>query len=313
VTFGRIAPSPAGLPAGGCRWQAALRAAAALLAAVLWLPSLLVAVVPSTAVAQSLVAVPALERRVTDLTKTLDAAQVAALEAKLAAFETRKGSQVVVLMLPTTKPEAIEQYSIRVAEAWKIGRRKVDDGALLLVAKDDRALRIEVGYGLEGALPDAIARRIIDEVIVPRFRSGDFAGGIEAGLDRMIRVIDGEPLPAPTARQGGRAGDDIDFGALLVLVLFGTAFAGGILRAIVGKGWAAGIVGTGIGLIAWSMSGVLLVAVVVALIAMVLTLAGASTRGGGWSSGGGSSGGSSGGSWGGGGGGFGGGGASGRW
>jgi uncharacterized protein len=290
-----------------------LRAAAALRAAVLWLPSLLVAVVPSTAVAQSLVAVPSLERRVTDLTKTLDAAQLAALEAKLAAFEARKGSQVVVLMLPTTKPEAIEQYSIRVVEAWKIGRRKVDDGALLLVAKDDRALRIEVGYGLEGALPDAIARRIIDEVIVPRFRSGDFAGGIEAGLDRMIRVIDGEPLPAPPARQGGRAGDDIDVGALLVLVLFGTAFAGGILRAIVGKGCAAGIVGTGIGLIAWWMSGVLLVAVVVALIAMVLTLAGASTRGGGWSSGGGSSGGSSGGSWGGGGGGFGGGGASGRW
>lgn len=313
MTLGRIAPSPTGVPAGGCRRQDAFRTAAALLAAILWLPSLLPGLMPSTAMAQSLVAVPALERQVTDLTKTLDAAQVASLEAKLAAFEARKGSQVAVLMLPTTKPEAIEQYSVRVVEAWKIGRRKVDDGALLLVAKDDRALRIEVGYGLEGALPDAIARRIIDEVIVPRFRSGDFAGGIDAGVDRMIRVIDGEPLPAPPARQGGQKRDGIDYEALLVLVLVGTAFAGGILRAIVGKGWAAGIVGTGIGLIAWSMSGVLLVAVVAALLALVLTLAGAGTRGGGgWSYGGGS-GGSSGGSWGGGGGGFGGGGASGRW
>jgi len=197
--------------------------------------------------------VPARGRRVTDLTKTLDAAQATALEGKLAAFDARKGSQFAVLMLPTAKPEAIEQYSLRVAEAWKIGGREVDDSALLLVAKDGRALRIEVGYGLQGALSDAI------------------------------------PGASSTRRS---------------------------CRAIVGKGWAAGIVGTGIGLIPWSMSGVLLVAVVAALIALFLTLAGTGTRGdGGWSSSGGrsSGGGSSGGSWGGGGGGFGGGGASGRW
>src|SRR4029079_18540012 len=112
-------------------------------------------------------------------------------------LEVRKGSQIAVLMLPTTEPESIEQYSIRVAEAWKIGRKKIDDGALIVIAKNDRKLRIEVGYGLEGALNDATTRRIIAEIITPRFRSGDFAGGISAGIDRIIRVIDGEALPTP--------------------------------------------------------------------------------------------------------------------
>jgi len=277
---------------------------------------------PGPSHAQSMVAVPPLERRVTDLTNTLSAAQVAALEEKLAAFEKRKGSQIAVLMLPTTKPEAIEQYSIRVAEAWKIGRGKIDDGALLLVAKDDRALRIEVGYGLEGALPDAVARRIVDEIIVPRLRNGDFAGGIEAGIDRMIGVIDGEPLPAPQARSGSRAPGGVDYESLLVLAFVGAAFAGGILRTMIGKGPAAGIVGTGVGVIAWAISGMVLVAAGAALLALVLTLAGGMgamggmggrRRGGGWSSGGGGWSSGGGGGWGGGGGGFGGGGASGRW
>ena len=133
----------------------------------------------------------------TDLTETLTPDQTAKLEQKLAAFEARKGSQIAVLIVPTTQPEAIEQYSIRVAEQWKLGRKGVDDGALLLVAKDDRALRIEVGYGLEGALPDAIAKRIIEDIIVPRFKTGDFYGGIDAGVDAMIKVVDGEPLPPP--------------------------------------------------------------------------------------------------------------------
>src|ERR1700744_3547730 len=143
------------------------------------------------------VAVPPLTGRVVDQTGTLSSDTVASLSQKLKDFEARKGSQIAVLIVPTTAPETIEQYSIRVAEAWKIGRRKIDDGALLVVAKEDRKLRIEVGYGLEGALPDVTARRIIDEIIVPHFRTGDFAGGISAGVDRIIRIIDGEPLPKP--------------------------------------------------------------------------------------------------------------------
>src|SRR6202165_3058371 len=141
------------------------------------------------------VAVPPLVGRVVDQTGTLSSGEIASLQQTLRDFETRKGSQVAVLIVPTTAPETIEQYSLRVAEAWKIGRRKIDDGALLVVAKDDRKLRIEVGYGLEGALNDITAKRIIDEIITPKFRNGDFAGGISAGVARIIRVIDGEKLP----------------------------------------------------------------------------------------------------------------------
>src|SRR3954463_7684341 len=146
------------------------------------------------------VAVPPLTGRVVDRTSTLSTSDIASLNNTLSDFEARKGSQIAVLIVPTTQPETIEQYSIRVAEAWKIGRNKIDDGAILVVAKDDRKLRIEVGYGLEGALTDVTAKRIIDEVITPKFRSGDFAGGITEGVSRMLRVIDGEPLPAPAQR-----------------------------------------------------------------------------------------------------------------
>ncbi|HLY51615.1 MAG TPA: YgcG family protein, partial [Steroidobacteraceae bacterium] len=143
------------------------------------------------------VAVPPLRARVTDLTGTLSAAQRQALEERLAAFERRKGSQIAVLVLPTTLPETIEQYSIRVADAWKAGRKKIDDGVILVVAKDDRKLRVEVGYGLEGAIPDAVAKRVVSDVIAPHFREGDFYGGIAAGTDALMKLIDGEPLPAP--------------------------------------------------------------------------------------------------------------------
>src|SRR5713226_1211182 len=143
------------------------------------------------------VAVPPLSGRVVDQTGTLSSGDIASLTQTLKSLEARKGSQVAVLIVPTTEPETIEQYSIRVAEAWKIGRKKIDDGALLVVARNDRHLRIEVGYGLEGSLTHATTRRIIDEIITPKFRSGDFAGGVAAGVARMIGVIDGEPLPAP--------------------------------------------------------------------------------------------------------------------
>ena len=146
------------------------------------------------------VAVPPLSGRVVDQTGTLSVSEMSALTERLKDLETRKGSQLAVLIVPTTAPETIEQYSIRVAEGWKIGRKKIDDGAILVVAKNDRKLRIEVGYGLEGALTDVTARRIIDENIVPKFRNGDFAGGISVGVEWIIAVIDGEKLPAPVSR-----------------------------------------------------------------------------------------------------------------
>src|ERR1700679_738621 len=143
------------------------------------------------------VAIPPLAARVTDLTGTLSGAAVARIEAKLKDFEAKKGSQIAVLIVPSTQPEEIEQYGIRVEDAWKLGRKGVDDGAYLIVAKNDRRVRIEVGYGLEGALPDAIASRIIAETITPHSKLGDYDGGVEAGVDQIISVVNGEPLPVP--------------------------------------------------------------------------------------------------------------------
>ena len=146
------------------------------------------------------VAVPPLTGRVVDLTETLTSDAVASLSQTLRDLEARKGSQIAILILPTTQPETIEQYSMRVAKIWKIGRAKIDDGVIIVVAKDDHMLRIEVGYGLEGALTNAAAKRVIDENIVPRFRAGDFAGGISSGVARIIGVIDLEPLPPPAVK-----------------------------------------------------------------------------------------------------------------
>jgi uncharacterized protein len=272
------------------------------------------------------VAVPPLSGRVVDQTGTLSSGDIASLTQTLKNLEARKGSQIAVLIVPTTQPETIEQYSIRVAEAWKIGRKKIDDGALLVVAKDDRKLRIEVGYGLEGALNDVTAKRIIDEVITPKFRSGDFAGGISAGLTRIIAVIDGEPLPAPAEAPSQQVNfawaNDINPG----LALFGIIFMGGILRALLGRLIGAAATGGVVGLVAWflaaSMAASLFAGIIVFVIALVIDLTSpqGSSRGGGWSGGG-----ASGGSWSGsgsssdsggfsgGGGSFGGGGASGSW
>lgn len=263
------------------------------------------------------VAVPPLSGRVVDLTATLSSDQAATLEQKLKDFEDRKGSQLAVLIVPTTQPETIEQYSLRVVEQWKLGRKKVDDGALLLIAKNDRKLRIEVGYGLEGALTDATSKRIIDEVITPKFRSGDFAGGISDGADRILKVIDGEPLPAP--KPEGELPDLSAIGEYFPFLFIGTLFAGGIFRAIFGRLLGALIAGGGIGIVMWFLIGTLPLAAIAALIVFVLTLIGdAITSSGGGSSGGFSSGSSSsssssGGGFSGGGGSFGGGGASGSW
>ena len=160
----------------------------------------------SMALAQSLQPVPPLSGRIVDLSHTLSADQRQSLDARLQDFEQRKGSQIAVLMVPKTEPEAIEQYAIRVAEQWKLGRKQVDDGAVLVIAKEERTLRIEVGYGLEGALNDATSKRIVDDIIVPDFRRGDFYGGISAGVDAMMRVIDGEPLPEPHNSTEGSTG-----------------------------------------------------------------------------------------------------------
>lgn len=277
------------------------------------------------AVAHGEVAVPPLQARVTDLTGTLTAPQRQALEDKLAAFEAAKGSQIGVLIVPTTEPESIEQYALRVAEQWKLGRKGVDDGALLLVAKNDRRLRIEVGYGLEGVIPDAGAKRIVSDIITPYFRQGDFYGGITAGVDRMIRVIDGEPLPPPRPR-GASADHGVDLGAILGIVVVGLV-ATSVLAALLGRVFGGALGAAGTGLMAFLASASLPIALLAAFAVILLggMLGGGtgyrSTRGGGWGggfpTGGGWSrggGGWSGGGWsGGGGGGFGGGGASGNW
>jgi uncharacterized protein len=272
------------------------------------------------------VAVPPLSGPVVDRTGTLSSDDIAALTQKLRDFEARKGSQVAVLIVPTTAPEAIEQYSIRVAEAWKIGRKKVDDGAILLVAKNDRKLRIEVGYGLEGALTDVTSQRIIDEIITPKFRSGDFAGGISAGVDRIIGVIDGEPLPAPKRQQDYGSSSNLE--GLFPFAIFGIFIVGGILRSIFGP--LIGSVATGgvTGVLVWLAVGSIIVSGIIGVIAFIFTMIGASFvtngRGGTWSGGGysgggggsysgGSSSSSDSGSFSGGGGSFGGGGASGSW
>ena len=271
------------------------------------------------------VAVPPLSGRVVDQTATLSGGDVAALTQTLKEFEARKGSQIAVLIVPTTDSEAIEQFSIRVAEAWKIGRKKVDDGALLVVAKNDRHLRIEVGYGLEGALTDVTTKRIIDEEITPKFKSGDFAGGISAGVNRMIRVIDGEKLPAPAPAHWQSPGLSNYVDPLNPFVIAAVFIVGGILRTTLGR--LLGSVATGgiVGFLAWLFVGYIVIAMIAAIVAFIVAMfgdfttpAGGRSRGGSWSGSGGSySGGSSSssdsGGFSGGGGSFGGGGASGSW
>jgi uncharacterized protein len=270
------------------------------------------------------VAVPPLTGRVVDKTATLSSSDVASLDQTLKNFEARKGSQVTVLIVPTTQPETIEQYSLRVAEAWKIGREKIDDGAILVVAKDDRKLRIEVGYGLEGALTDVTAKRIIDEVITPKFRNSDFGGGISDGVNRILRVIDGEPLPAPAPRQQQSTGllSDIDpFNPFLIVAVI---VVGGIFRGIFGRLFGSLATGGLVAALFWFIAASLALSAISGFIAFLVTMfcdamtsSGGVGRGGGWiSSGGGFSGGSSSsdsGGFSGGGGSFGGGGASGSW
>jgi uncharacterized protein len=259
------------------------------------------------------VALPPLTQRVTDLTATLDAGQTQTLESRLAEFEAKKGAQLAVLIVPTTQPESIEQFGIRVVEAWKLGRKGVDDGALLLVAKDDHALRIEVGYGLEGVVNDASSNRIINEIIVPHFKRGDFYSGIESGLAAMMQVVNGEPLPPP--RRAASASGKFDIESLLFIAFGLVVVVGGMLRAMLGRFPAAVLMGGALAVLAWFTVAQMVIALLAGLMAFVFVLLGGGGRGFGGYGGGGFGGGGFGGGGGfsGGGGGFGGGGASGSW
>ena len=278
--------------------------------------------------ALALVAVPQLTGRVVDQTGTLSSGDIAQLTQTLADLEKRKGSQIAVLIVPTTDGEAIEQFSLRVAEAWKIGRKKVDDGALLVIAKNDRHLRIEVGYGLEGALTDVTAKRIIDEVMTPKFRSGDFAGGISAGINRMIDLINGEKLPAPAPPHWDGSSLFGQLDALNPALIFIVFVVSSVLRTALGRLLGSVAAGGFVTALAWFLWGnigaALALGVFVFMIAVLIDLvsSGSGRRSSGWS--GGSSGSSSdwssssssssdSGSFSGGGGSFGGGGASGSW
>ncbi len=270
--------------------------------------------------------VPDLQDRVSDLTGTLDRSELRALEERLAGFEARTGSQIAVLIIPTTEPEAVEQYALRVSEAWQLGRDGIDDGALLLVALEDRKVRIEVGYGLEGALTDVTSKRIISEAILPSFRSGDISDGIQMGVERMIAVAEGEPLPEP--QPGWNPGPLSGLRGLLPFLLILAFVGGSILRVFLGRLWGSLANATLVGSVVWLVAGMLPVALLAGTITFFVMLAAGARRGaggwsnhprtrgwpgGGWSSGGLGGGGFSGGGFSGGGGSFGGGGASGSW
>lgn len=315
-----------------------------LLALALWLFAAL-------ANAQGVLPVPELTARVIDQTGTLDAIQRKALDDRLADFERLKGTQMVFLLVPTTQPEDIASYANRVGNAWKIGRKGVGDSVLLVVAKDDRKVRIEVAKTLEGAIPDLAARQIIDEAITPKFRAGDFIGGLSAAADRLQARVEAEKLPAPASKSHTeRAGPGFDWFDLAIFLFFAVPIASAVLKGIFGRKLGSFLTGGGVGAAAQFLTASTGIAVVAGVAALIIALVtgGLSSpsrsasrgvrrgnnpvrdgtwRGGPWASGGASSagsswgGGSSGGSWGsdgggfssGGGGDFGGGGASGDW
>ena len=296
------------------RWARALAGAAALAFA-------------AAALAEDAIPVPKLAARVTDQTGTLSVAQREALEAKLRAFEEAKGSQVAVLLVPTIGTETIEEFAGRVADAWQLGRKGVDDGVLFAVAMQERRMRIHTGRGVQGTLTDAASKRIVAEIVAPHFRAGDFPGGIQAGVDAILKAVEGEGLPAPQARPapGQRIDTSSSYANFLFLGFFLVPVVAMVLRGMFGRLLGAGATSGLTGFAAWIVFGSLAFAVVVGVLALVFTLfTGAgfarSARRGGWGgyipSGGGWGGGGSwggGGGFGGGGGGFDGGGASGGW
>lgn len=277
-----------------------------------------------TAWAQDVQPVPTLTAHVMDSTGTLNAAQREALEAKLTAFEKARGAQLVVLMVPTTQPEDIAAYAQRVGDSWKIGRKSIGDGLLLVVAKTDRTVRIETTKTLEGPIPDLAASRIIENAITPRFKQGDFSGGLNAGTDQIMALISGENLPMPTqgTANAGNSEGGFDWTTLAVFLFFAVPVGGRVLSSVLGRKLGSVATGGAVGVLAWLFSSSLLIGAIAALAGMVFALMsglGGMRRGGGssgWGGGGGFGGGGFGGGGGfssGGGGNFGGGGASGSW
>ncbi|MES2192446.1 MAG: TPM domain-containing protein [Pseudomonadota bacterium] len=273
--------------------------------------------------AQDLVAIPALTAHVIDTTGTLDTGQKQALEAKLSAFEASRGAQIVVLLVPTTQPEDIAVFTQRVGDSWKIGRKGVGDGLLLVVAKNDRKVRIAPAKTLEGAIPDLAARQIIDRAITPRFRQGDFAGGIEAATDQLMARISGENLPLPESAGGQPRDQGFQWTDLAVFLFFAVPIGARLLSGLLGRKGGAFATGGVVGVLAWIFTNSLLLALGAGIVGMVFGLVaslgslGGMGRSPGWGAGGGngwsSGGGRSGGFGSGGGGNFGGGGASGDW
>jgi uncharacterized protein len=296
-----------------------------------WWLACMLACAPAFAFAQQLAPIPTLDKPVVDTTGTLDPTQVAALDTQARALQKRKGAQLQILMVPTTQPETIEQYTVRAFEQYKLGRQKVDDGVLIVVAKNDRRVRIEPGYGLEGAIPDAIANRVIQEYLVPKFRAGDFGGGLIDATAALVKLIDGEPLPAPMADNAPARGGDEGGGGWMVALIAAFLIAQ-VVRGIFSflpSGIRAVLGGAASGGAAWLIGASLIAGGLGAVIGLVIGLAGTGPRGrfarhggwggmpGGWGGGGGGWGGGGfgggGGGWSGGGGSSGGGGASGSW
>ena len=216
-----------------------------------------------------LIPVPSLKSPVTDLTNTLDAKQRNTLEQLLYTFEKKNGSQVTVLLVPSTKPESIEQYGIRIADQWKLGRKGIADGVILIIAKDDHRIRIEVGRGLEGAIPDVIGKRIVKEIIAPHFLAGDFYTGIDRGINQIFKLIEGEPLPPPTRQQNDTSNDN-KFPFLVGLIL--AIFIGTILMKLMGRLLGASITGLVVGIIVWFIVGTLVAAIIAGIVAFIFSL-----------------------------------------
>jgi len=249
-----------------------------------------------------LLAVPPVKHRLTDLTGTLSAADATGIEARLAEFEKRKGAQIAVLLVGSTQPETIFDYSLRVAEAWKLGRKGVDDGVLLVVAKTDRKIQILTGPGIQGVLTDAMSKRIISEYIAPRFRAGDYAAGIGAGIDKMIGLIDGEALPEPKRKaRAAHSGGGVDYGQFFLFAIIGAIVVAPLLRTLMGRfigsATTGGVVGGAAGLIGMEPLFAGFLGIIFFILALVIGLGNRGGRGGGggWGGFGGGGGGFSGG------------------
>ena len=236
-----------------------------------WLGALLLLCLMGLGAARAQQAVPALTGHVIDTSGTLTAAQRDALEARLSAFEQARGSQVVVLLVPSTQPEDIASYANRVANSWKIGRKAIGDGLLLIVAVQDRKLRIEVAKTLEGAIPDLAAKRIIDEAITPRFKQGDYAGGIDAGLTRIMGLISGEALPEPN-RKTSKDAAGFDWMELGIFLFVAVPVIGAVTKRMLGNRLGAVATGGVAGGIAMLLTASLLIAGLAAVVALIFTL-----------------------------------------